>query len=155
MTRTASGGQSIIEPETFVWTWASSSHGYVRCSRHNARRSSSLPASRPSGDTGSLVFLPGRPSAPKGVKGRAIVVLKSHFWLLHLARGEGFEQPHAAIPAEHGVIVLRRTHRLRLLEIAHGLLEEPCQHFRRAAGPHLSFGAPLTEKTGVIEALVG
>src|SRR2546426_11646484 len=100
MTRTPSGGRSIIEPETFVWRCSSPSHGSIRSARHNASRQAACLPHDPR-DNGSLVFLPSWPGASKGVHGRAIVVLKSHFWLLPFDRGQGFEQPHAAIPAEH------------------------------------------------------
>src|SRR5579863_3306220 len=64
------------------------------------------------------------------------------------------QQPRTTVPAKNRIVVARRTKGFGLGETAHRLLKERSESMRRASHMHLRFGAPLMQKTRVIEAFV-
>src|SRR5712692_7246009 len=86
---------------------------------------------------------------------RAIFRAERHGILLQTQIGAAFQQPHATVPAEDGVVVALGAQLLRFREAAQRLLEKRSQRVCEAPGMELRFDAAFVEQTGVVKPLVG
>src|SRR6266568_58812 len=86
---------------------------------------------------------------------RAIFRVERHGIFLQTQIGTAFQQPHATVPAEDGVVVALWAQLLRFREAAQRLLQKRSQRVRETPGTELRFDAAFVEQAGVIKALVG
>src|SRR5260370_30993274 len=86
---------------------------------------------------------------------RAVFGIERHGIFLQTQIGTAFQQPHATVPAEDGVVVALWAQLFRFREAAQRLLQKRSERVSETPRMELRLDAAFVEQAGVIKALVG